>query len=190
MAATGPVAFNRDREPAPHFEDSFPRHCMSHPPTKRSEKPSSSRRAPRTLVSLVAVELGATFPSWIASRAHTGEFRVVAASEGEAGADFAERVSRVMKGLFADGSAAQGLVIVCNERIDDAAVATRKALVSGARAASDSKLATTFAASSRSSARLREALHSLAHDVNGTLKVDQEQASRPRSSLASVANVA
>ncbi len=31
-----------------------------------------------------------------------------------------------MKGLFADGTAASGLVIVCNERIDDGAVAARK----------------------------------------------------------------
>ena len=163
---------------------------MSHPPTKRSEKHSSSRRAPRTLVSLVAVELGAAFPTWISSRAQSGEFRVVAEREGELGAAFAERVISVMKGLFADGAAANALVIVCNERIDEAAIASRKALVVGARAASDSKLATTLAASARSSARLREALHRLAHDVNGTVKVDQEQASRPRSSLASVANVA
>jgi hypothetical protein len=180
----------RDREPALHFAHSFPRHCMSHPPTKKSEKSSSSRRAPRALVSIVAVELGATFPAWISSRAHSGEFRVVAAREAETGAAFAERVISVMKGLFADGTAASGLVIVCNERIDDGALAARKSLIAGARTTSDSKLSATLAASARSSARLREALHRLAHDVSGTVKVDQEQTSRPRSSLASVANVA
>jgi len=161
---------------------------MSHPPTKRSEK--HSRRAPRALLSIVAVELGAAFPAWVSSSAHTGQFRVVAEREGEAAAAFAERVISVIKGQFADGAAAGGIVLVCNERIDAAALSARKALVSAARAASDSKLAATLAASSRSSSRLREALHRLAHDVNGNVKVDQEQASRPRSSLASVANVA
>jgi hypothetical protein len=99
-------------------------------------------------------------------------------------------VSRVSPGLFAEGSAASSLVIVCNERIDDGALGARKILVAGARKTSDSKLSATLAASARSSARLREALHRLAQDVNGTVKVDQEQASRPHSSLASVANVA
>jgi hypothetical protein len=119
----------RDREPALLFAHSFPRHCMSHPPTKKSEKSSSSRRAPRALVSIVAVELGATFPAWISNGAHTGEFRVVAEREAETSAAFAERVISVMKGLFADGTAASGLVIVCNERIDDGALAARKSLI-------------------------------------------------------------
>ena len=122
---------------------------------------------------------------------------MVAQREGEVLDDFRARVLESRKRLAADGSSVEGAILVCNERTDSQATATRRQIARDLiEANSGHRPSVVLAASARASSRLRQALHELAPTLAGelapraTVRIDEELASRPRSSLASVANVA
>lgn len=173
---------------------------MSHNAIKKSDKAARSRRAQRAHAqpSIVAVELGALFPAWVAARASSGEFRVIAQREGEALDIFRARVLELSQRLATEGTAVDTGIVVCNERTDDRAVAMRRQLASDLIASSPpgNEPRLVLAAAARSSSRLRQALQALAPSLAGergpraSVRIDEELASRPHSSLASVANVA
>jgi hypothetical protein len=167
---------------------------MSHIASKKSEKPARSRRAQRAHAppSIVAVELGAPFPSWVANRAFNGEFRLVAQRETEALDSFRGRVLELAQRLFAEGIALDSAIFICNERIDAGALESRRELARGLLKASVAghEPRVILAAGAHSTPRLRKALQDLAPTLRGQVRIDEELPSTPHSSLASVANVA
>jgi hypothetical protein len=172
---------------------------MSHNAIKKSDK-ARSRLAQRAHAqpSIVAVELGALFPGWVAARASSGEFRVIAQRESEALDSFRARFLELVQRLAAEGTRIDTGVFVCNERTDDRAIAVRRQLardlIDSSAPGNEPRL--VLAAAARSSSRLRQALQALAPSLAGargpraSVRIDEELASRPHSSLASVANVA
>src|SRR5215217_8418295 len=80
---------------------------------------SSSTAGPAGL--LVAVELGAQFPTL--SPAEGAPRRVLTQLEGESPLAFAERVTSSVEGAFGRGVALGQLALACNERLDDSAQA-------------------------------------------------------------------
>jgi hypothetical protein len=173
---------------------------MSHNAIKKSDKAARSRRAQRAHAqpSIVVVELGALFPAWVSARAFSGEFRVIAQRESEALDAFRARFLELVQRLAAEGTAVDTGVFVCNERTDDSAVAVRQMLARDliASSAPGNEPRLVLAAAARSSSRLRQALQALAPCLAGergpraSVRIDEELASRPHSSLAAVANVA
>ena len=117
---------------------------------------------------LIAVELGATWPEAAADEGAIGRRRVVTQQEGETPAKFADRVASGLDQLFGRGIRLCALTLACNERIDDAAQDARRQLA-GVTLGSMAKAQTGrayLAGSTRSSARLRQALTSLAQSLH------------------------
>jgi hypothetical protein len=127
---------------------------------------SASGANPTACGVLISVELGAEFPSL---RHVEGSLsRVLAQTEGESPAAFAERVANSLDGLFGRGVPLGQLALACNERIDDAALAARRKLAGfalGAMAKQRTGKA-YFTTAAGSSGRLRHALSALAQGLS------------------------
>jgi hypothetical protein len=84
---------------------------------------------------LIALELGAEWPSWLEAELVAPARRVFAQEESESCARFARRVGEQVDGLFARGVTLGKAFIVCNERLDEAARAARAELARAAASA-------------------------------------------------------
>jgi hypothetical protein len=116
---------------------------------------------------LVVVELGGAWPAHLEQLEQSGR-RVLTQQEGEAPAEFVERVLQGLDGLFGRGIRLTSVVVACNERIDDAADSARRKLAGltlGAMARHKAGRV-CLATSARSSGRLRHSLAALARDLS------------------------
>jgi hypothetical protein len=84
---------------------------------------------------LIVVELGAEWPSWLQAELVAPTRRVFAQEESESCAGFARRVGEQLDGSFARGVSLGNALIVCSERLDDAACAARSELARAAAGA-------------------------------------------------------
>jgi hypothetical protein len=75
---------------------------------------------------LVLVELGATWPRSIVESSPYASCRVLAELEGEGPEGFAARVTAATSSLFPRGVALEAVVLACNERADEGALAGRR----------------------------------------------------------------
>ena len=121
---------------------------------------------------LVVVELGGEWPSRAeVAPALAGQVqplrRVLAQTEAETPAAFAERVASSLDGLFGRGIQLETVILACNERLDGAAEgARRKALGLALGSMAKHKAGRAYlAASGRSSGRLRHGLSALAQGL-------------------------
>ncbi|RYZ02789.1 MAG: hypothetical protein EOO73_30470 [Myxococcales bacterium] len=126
---------------------------------------AASARSAQALGLVVAVELGAEFPTLPLLEGTPR--RVLTQLEGESPAAFAERVASSLEGAFARGVALGQLSVACNERIDDAAQGARRTLATAALGAMAKQHTgkVTLCATARSSGRLRQALSTLSRGL-------------------------
>jgi hypothetical protein len=116
---------------------------------------------------LIVVELGADWPSLAGVQEPANARRVLAQSEGESPSSFVLRLAEQLDNLFARGVAMSTAIVACNERLDEAAQRARTELARTALGAMAKERAGSLllSASDRSSARLRQALSSLASEL-------------------------
>jgi hypothetical protein len=161
-------------------------------PKKSGRAPRPRRPAPS---SLVAVELGSAFPSWVASAASNGEFRVLSQRDQESTEAFHVRVMTLAGEVLLGTDGSRRIVFACNERTDENMLASRRAVIRALLALVPAPRAprVVLAADARSSTHLRQALFDLCTEIpetGTTVRVDDDPASRPRTLRPSVANVA
>lgn len=130
-----------------------------------SQMVAESSAQPGALGLLVVVELGSEWPTLAEDGAVR---RVMAQTEGEAPATFAERIGSALDGLFGRGILLSTVAIACNERVDDAADGARRKLAGlSLGAMAKNKAGRVYlAASSRSGGRLRHSLTALARGLH------------------------
>jgi hypothetical protein len=117
---------------------------------------------------LVVVELGGEWPSQATLATPVpGRRRVLAQTEGETPATFAERVASELESLFGRGVELETVVVACNERLDEPAASARRKTLSLALGsmAKNKRGRAYLAASARSGGRLRHALSALAQGL-------------------------
>lgn len=120
---------------------------------------------------LVIVELGATWPSWLVEGIPHGSCRVIAELEGEGPKAFAERAKGVAASLFPRGLELALIAVACNERADEAAVAARRDFAQLLTARGSRSTRVAFAATEDAGERLRNSLASLTASLdNGRLQ--------------------
>src|SRR6478752_714044 len=82
-----------------------------------------------TLLSVVVLELGSTWPPWLAEyQAQAPNSMVIAQSGDESASAFAQRISRKMDEVAARDVAIHAGLLVSNGALDDAAVDARQAI--------------------------------------------------------------
>ncbi|HEY8945061.1 MAG TPA: hypothetical protein VIM73_12400 [Polyangiaceae bacterium] len=81
-------------------------------------------------VSLIVVELGSEWPSWLNSKLGGGSRRVLSQDEGESPQEFAVRVLGVVEG---DRLRLRGATLLCNERADAEQASARTTLAQALR---------------------------------------------------------
>lgn len=87
--------------------------------------------ADETLLSVVVLELGSSWPTWLAEyQKHAPDSVVLAQSSGESGTDFAQRVARKMDEIASRAAAIHAGFLVSNGKLDEAAVAARERICS------------------------------------------------------------
>ncbi len=87
------------------------------------------QQADETLLSVVVLELGSTWPPWLAEyQAQAPNSMVIAQSADESGASFAQRLSRKMDEVGARDAAIHAGLLVSNGVLDAATVAARQAI--------------------------------------------------------------
>jgi hypothetical protein len=85
------------------------------------------QHADEALLSVVVLELGSTWPSWLAEyQQHAPDSLVVAQSADEAGAQFAQRVERKAHELAGRDVAIHAGLLVCNGSLSEASSAARQ----------------------------------------------------------------
>lgn len=82
-----------------------------------------------TLLSVVVLELGSTWPPWLAEyQAQAPNSMVIAQSADESASTFARRISRKMDEVAAGDGAIHAGLLVCNGALDEASVDARQAI--------------------------------------------------------------
>jgi hypothetical protein len=85
------------------------------------------QHADETLLSVVVLELGSSWPPWLAEyQKHAPDSVVVAQSADEAPPDFAQRISRKVHEIGARDAAIHAGLLVCNGSLDAASVSARR----------------------------------------------------------------
>jgi len=85
------------------------------------------QHADETLLSVVVLELGSSWPPWLAEyQQHAPNSVVIAQSSDESGAEFAHRIGRKMDEIGARDAAIHAGLLVCNGALDLASVAARE----------------------------------------------------------------
>ena len=136
---------------------------------KKASPPREPSPPPSGL--LVIVELGSDWPQLAVHRTHAaaGPRRVIVQVEGEAPAEFADRVANGLDGLFERGIKLDTVALACNERLDEAAEQARRKLARlalGRMAIAKHMSGHVFlTAPPRSSGRIRHALSALARSL-------------------------
>ena len=83
--------------------------------------------ADETLISVVVLELGATWPPWLGEyQKHAPNSMVIAQSADESGADFARRIERKMVEVAAHEAAIHAGLLVSNGLLDAGSVQARE----------------------------------------------------------------
>jgi hypothetical protein len=89
------------------------------------------QHADETLLSVVVLELGSTWPPWLVEyQKHAPNSIVVAQSAGESGADFASRITRKMTEIASRDAAIHAGLLVCNGALDADSIAGRQRICS------------------------------------------------------------
>jgi len=89
------------------------------------------QHADEALLSVVVLELGASWPPWLAEyQKHAPNSVVVAQSAGEPGAEFAHRISRKMDEIGAREAVIHAGLLVCNGALDEGTVLARERICS------------------------------------------------------------
>ncbi len=89
------------------------------------------QHADEALLSVVVLELGSSWPPWLAEyQKHAPNSVVIAQSAGESGALFAQRISRKMDEIGAHDSVIHAGLLVSNGTLDEASVAARERICS------------------------------------------------------------
>ncbi len=89
------------------------------------------QHADEALLSVVVLELGSTWPPWLAEyQKHAPNSIVIAQSAGESGADFAQRITRKMDEIAARDALIHAGLLVCNGALDADSVASRQRICS------------------------------------------------------------
>jgi hypothetical protein len=117
---------------------------------------------------LVVVELGGEWPAWLHEHAQAQGRRVVTQEEGETPSVFAERIADQLETLTMMGVPLSVAALACNERTDATALAARRQIARlflGVMA-KKKRGCMHLTAAQRSSVRLRQALTTLATDLN------------------------
>jgi len=87
--------------------------------------------ADETLLSVVVLELGASWPTWLAEyQKHAPDSVVLAQSSGESGAEFAHRIARKMDEIALREAAIHAGFLVSNGKLDEEAVLARERICS------------------------------------------------------------
>jgi hypothetical protein len=127
---------------------------------------------------LVLVEVGAEWPSWVQSLSGASGRRVVSQAEGESPDAFSNRVAEELSRIGARGVPMKVAALACNERCDDAAMLARSkigtALLSTLvhKRTRDVRL---FLSTSGRSGRVRHALSTLASDLGSSFGLPGER---------------
>jgi len=121
---------------------------------------------------MVVMESGSEWPAWIdqcrpSSGPCSASTRVIAQDDGEAPAQLADRVIDRIEASLSEGTNIEYAVIACSERVDDGAVAARRAIASALLSAMARRRRgrLLFSANRRSSGRARHALSAIATDL-------------------------
>lgn len=89
------------------------------------------QHADETLLSVVVLELGSSWPPWLAEyQKHAPNSVVIAQSSDESGADFAQRISRKMDEIGSREAAIHAGLLVSNGATDPASLAARERICS------------------------------------------------------------
>ena len=89
------------------------------------------QHADEALLSVVVLELGSSWPPWLAEyQKHAPNSMVIAQSAGESGAEFAQRIARKMDEIGAHDSAIHAGLLVSNGALDAASIAARERICS------------------------------------------------------------
>jgi hypothetical protein len=115
---------------------------------------------------LIAVELGAEWPSWMSDLVRKSPRRVISQEEGEEPLGFAERAVRVAT-LLAEGRGLGSAVVLCNERTDGKQDAARRRLAASLLPELSGRGKLVLTGSAQASEPLRDALRALAREVEG-----------------------
>jgi hypothetical protein len=129
---------------------------------------------------LVLVELGAEWPSWVQSLSGASGRRVFSQAEGESPDAFSDRVAEELSRLGAKGVPMKAAAIACNERCDDAAMLARSKMGMALLSALVDKRprdARLFLSASGRSGRVRHALSALATDLGSSFGLPGERVS-------------
>ena len=87
------------------------------------------QHADEALLSVVVLELGASWPPWLAEyQKHAPDSVVIAQSAGERGAEFAHRVSRKMDEIEARRAVIHAGLLVCNGALDEGSAHAREVI--------------------------------------------------------------
>lgn len=131
-------------------------------------KGASVPRATASSGAVVAVELGAEFPSLGVATLDGAPRRVLTQQEGEGPLAFADRVASALDGALGRGVALGQLVLACNERLDETAQQARRQLAGVALGvmAKQQQGKLILSAPARSSGRLRHGLSALARGLH------------------------
>src|SRR6185369_13078108 len=86
-------------------------------------------QADETLLSVVVLELGATWPPWLAEyQTQAPNSMVIVQSADESATLFAQRINRKMDEVRARDAAIHAGLLVCNGALDAASIAARQAM--------------------------------------------------------------
>ncbi len=129
---------------------------------------------------LVLVELGAEWPSWVQSLSGSSGRRVVSQAEGESPDAFSDRVAEELSNLGARGVPMKVAALACNERCDDAAMLARSKIATALLTRLVDKRpreARLFLSTSGRSGRVRHALSTLATELGSSFGLPSERVS-------------
>ena len=87
------------------------------------------QHADETLLSVVVLERGSSWPPWLAEyQKHAPDSLVVAQSADETSPDFAQRINRKVDEVGSRGAAIHAGLLVCNGSLDAASVIARRVI--------------------------------------------------------------
>ncbi len=128
-----------------------------------------SQSSPVLSSTLVAMELGASWPEWMDDRESFADARVLAEQADDVPGAFAERVVSRLEAMTHGGARLRTVVLACNDRADDPALAARRTVVRSAASIIASRSAggaVYLSASQHGSGACRAALANLATDAS------------------------
>jgi hypothetical protein len=118
---------------------------------------------------LVLVELGAAWPATLVARAGRVSYRVLAEVEGEGPLAFAARAEAFCASAFPRGTQVSTALVACNQRGDETAEVSRRALAESLLAGLAPDGSIFFAGEGSASDRFRRRLYDLASELDAAV---------------------